>query len=169
MCIYKIHIYTSFSLYMYIYFYIHILYVQIYITSRKLYGSGSGVCVYFVYVDIVLWFVALHLGVFWLPFPPLEQLCAPFGFLGQPFDHFGATWAAMEVVLVCLGRYSRCLTASDAQLRAKGFQVSSLRRKSCLLESIRKWTAKPAIRQSGARAAAPNPTSLAPGARMRWV
>ena len=44
---------THTYIYIYIYTYIY-LYVYIYYTSRPLYGGGSGVCEYFVYVYIVM-------------------------------------------------------------------------------------------------------------------
>ena len=79
-------------------------------TSRPLYGGGSGVCIHFVYVYIVLWFV----GFLWVSSElislSLEWLWLPFGFLGQPSDHFGPLWVVMKVAWVCLGAHSRFLT-----------------------------------------------------------
>ena len=60
-------------------------------TSRPLYGGGSGVCVYFVYVYIVLWFVAL-LWCLWSSF------CSPWGDFGSlwlPWDAGGSLWGTL--------------------------------------------------------------------------
>ena len=54
----------------------------------------------------------------------------------------------------------------DVQFWANGSQVRSLRRKEGLLGICAR---SPGSIQSGARAVAPNPTSLVPGARMTWV
>ena len=78
----------------------------------------------------------------------------------------------MGVTLVSLGRYSRFLKKLDVQFRAFGSQVRSLRIKSDVAEltrGIRGSRGSQLSTQSGARAAAPNPTSLAPGARMTVV
>ena len=75
----------------------------------------------------------------------------------------------MEVALVRLSTLSSFLTKLDVQFRANGSQVRNLRTKSDLAELTRGIPGIPGSRQStqsGARAAAPNPTSLAPGARM---
>ena len=66
-------------------------------TSRPLYGGGSGVCVYFVYVYIVLWFVGFLLVSLELVLLSLDQLWAsfwePLGRLwlprGRPWRHCG--------------------------------------------------------------------------------
>ena len=84
--------------------------IIIIITSRPLYGGGSGVCVHFVYVYIGLYLVVLLWVSFNRLFLSLAQLWGPFGSLGQPLDHFGEPWVAMEVALGCLGAYSRFLT-----------------------------------------------------------
>jgi len=72
--------------YIYIYILIYLYYLHI-CTSWPLYGGGSGVCVYFVFVYIVLWFVGLlwmslelivlSLEWLWLPF------CCPSAILGR--------------------------------------------------------------------------------------
>ena len=72
----------------------------------------------------------------------------------------------MEVALVCLKTNGSVLTELDVQFRAHASQVRSLRRKSDLAD-FRRGSALST--QSGARAAAPSPTSLAPGARMTVV
>ena len=67
---------------------------------------------------------------------------------------------------VCLGRYIRFLTNLEARFRADGIQVHSLPRKQGLSGLSAGSRQSPGPRQSGASAAAPNRTSLAPGARM---
>ena len=62
-------------------------------TSRPLYGGGSGVCVYFVYVYIVLCFV----GLLWVALGPHF---APWG----DFAHlFGGLWGALGYQGALLG------------------------------------------------------------------
>ena len=62
-----------------------VIIIIIVITSRPLYGGGSGVCVYFVYVYIVLWFG----GLLWLALGPHF---APWGDFAPPF---GSLWGAL--------------------------------------------------------------------------
>ena len=57
----------------------------------------------------------------------------------------------------------------DVQFRANGSQVARLRTKNDLAELSPGFPGSAVSTQSGARAAAPNPTSLAPGARMTVV
>ena len=96
---------------------------------------------------------------------PFSVLGFDFGFfldaLGQPLDHFVTPWS-MEVALVCQGTFCN-FDKLDVQFRANGSQVRSLRVKRDLAEFSRLSGVRA---QSDARAAAPNPTSLAPGARM---
>ena len=75
-------------------------------TSRPLYGGGSGVCVYFVYVYIVLWF-GVSFGCLWSSF------CSPWGDFGSlwlPWDAGGSLWGTLGsqgellVILVENGR-----------------------------------------------------------------
>ena len=92
---------------------------------------------------------------------------------------FGSLWAAlppwdaMEVALVCLRTFSICLTKSNVQFPINGFPVQCLRRNRWppgtqprILAIPAKWRGSRQSRQSGATATAPNPTSLAPVARM---
>ena len=65
-------------------------------TSRPLYGGGSGVCVYFVYVHIVLRFAAFLRVSFDNLFLSPGRLWVPFGFLWAALDHFVTPWVAME-------------------------------------------------------------------------
>ena len=141
-------------------------------TSRPLYGGGSRVCVYFVYVYIVLWFVALLWVSLELIFLPLGRLWAPFG---SPWAALGPLWGALGCHGGRLGRpraiYS-IFDKLDVQFRADGSQVRSLRIKAGLPAFS---PGSPGSRQSRHSArnetwpAAPNPTSLAPGARMTVV
>ena len=81
------------------------IYIYIYIVSRPLYGGGSGVCVYFVYVLRVHSFVICWppLGVFGTHFAFLGRLwasfCDPLGRLGlprgSPLRHFGVPLAPL--------------------------------------------------------------------------
>ena len=101
---------------------------------------------------------------------PFDAPWADFGLFlgpfGQPLDHFGTPWNAMEVALVRLCTFSSFLTKLDVQFQANGSQVRSLRIKRDLAELS---PGSELSTQSGARAAAPTPTSLAPGARMTVV
>ncbi len=141
---------------------------------------------YFVYVYIVLCFVGLRwvaLGphfASWGDFaPPFGSLWGALGSQGAllgvtlaslwlPWDSvgpFGAPWAPK-------GTWDDFGSKMDVQFRANGSQVRNLRTKSNLAEFSRGSPLSPRSgisTQSGARAAAPNPTSLAPGARMTVV
>ena len=72
----------------------------------------------------------------------------------------------MEVALLRLGTCSSFLTKLDVQFQANGSQVRNLPTKSDVAELS---AASAVWAQSGAKAAAPNPTSLAPGAKMTVV
>ena len=65
--------------------YISDCYQLVLLLSRPLYGGGSGVCVYFVYVYIVLCFV----GLLWVA---LGRHFAPWGDFAPPF---GSLWGAL--------------------------------------------------------------------------
>ena len=100
------------------------------------------------------------LGSFGAPRAPkgLSQasLWPPFGSLGTPWGHLGHHGLPR-------GAWDDFGSKMEVQFRANGSQVARLRTKNDLAEFSRQWA------QSGARAAAPNPTSLAPGARMTVV
>ena len=101
---------------------------------------------------------------------------APWAPRGSPWRHFGFPLAALGLrgaiwdTLGSKGELGMTLGLKmDVQFRAKGSQVARLRTKNDLAEfsagsAGRRVSAQWA--QSAARAAAPNPTSLAPGARM---
>ena len=104
-------------------------------------------CVYsFVFVCFIclsLELILLSLGRLWASFwEPLGRLGLPRG----AWDDFGSKM--------------------DVQFRATGSQVARLRTKSDLAELSGVSDVSAQWAQSGAGAAAPNPTSLAPGARM---
>ena len=50
---------------------------------------------------------------------PEGDFGVPLGPFGQPLDHFGAPWVAVEVALVCLGRYGRFLRKLDVRFGQK--------------------------------------------------
>ena len=108
--------------------------------------------------------LGLLLGLFGAPWAPkrlsLASLWTFFGSLGMPWDHLGH-----------LGLPSGAWDDFGSKMEANGPQLARLRIKSDLARGIQ--PPQPSLSplsgvstQSGARAAAPNPTSLAPGARM---
>ena len=109
---------------------------------------------HFVFLGATLGFL---LGPFGAPRAPkglsLASLWFPFGSLGTPWGHLGHLGLPREA-------WDEFGSKMDVQFRANGSQVARLRTKRDLAELSDQST------QSGARAAAPNPTSLAPGARM---
>ena len=109
------------------------------------------------FVDLLLCFGSLFTYIFF-PWVDFELLLYR---LGQPLDHFGAPWFAMEVAVDCLMRYKKFLIKSNVQFRGKCSAKKSLRTRSKLAGFI------PGSRGGGARAAIPNHTSLAPGASIR--
>ena len=119
---------------------------------------------------------------------PLNVFRTHFALLGATLGFllgaFGASWALLRVTLATLfsslgtpldhlghlglpsGAWDDLGSKRDVHFRANGSQVVRLRTKSDLVE----FSAQCGVwAQSGARAAAPNPTSLAPGARMTVV
>ena len=92
------------------------------------------------------------LGLFGLS---LASLWPPFGSLGTPLDHLGHLGPPS-------GAWDDLGSKMDVQFRANGSQVARLRTKSDLAEFCRQSRQSRRSTQSGARAAAPNPTSLAP-------
>ena len=154
---------------------------NIIVITRPLYGGGSGVCVYFVYVYIVLWFVG-HFGMsLELTLLYLERLWAsiwdPFGRLGLPRDspwsHFGlplaplgCRWDHLGHLGLPSGAWDDFGSKIDVRLRYYLECLQCLRIKSDVADLSR---GSAISCQSGARAPAPNPTSLAPGDGMTWV
>ena len=133
-----------------------------------------------VYSFLICWF---PLGVFGSHFAFLGRLWAsfwdPLGRLGlprgSPWRHFGfplaplglrgtiwGTWAPKGELRMTLGQM-------DPQFRANGFQVARLRTTNDLAEFSGLSAGSAQWAQSAAGAAAPNPTLLAPGARMTVV
>ena len=121
---------------------------------------------HFVLLGATLGFLLGAFGAPWAPKgPSLASLWSPFGSLGTPWGHLGHLGLPR-------GAWDDFGSKMDVQFRANGSQVARLRTKSDLAEFSagsggRRGSAQWA--QSGARAAAPNPTSLAPGARMTVV
>ena len=114
----------------------------------------------FVLLGATLGFLLGALGAPWAPKgPSLASFWFPFGSLGTPWGHLGHLGLPR-------GAGNDFGSKMDVQFRANGSQVTRLRTKSDLAEfsAFRRVSAQWA--QSGAGAAAPNPTSLAPGARM---
>ena len=112
---------------------------------------------HFALLGATLGFLLEAFGAPWAPKgPSLASLWSAFGFLGTPWGHLGhlglprATWDDFGATM-------------DVQFQANGSQVARLCTKRELAEISAFSSFSP---QSGARAAAPNPTSLAPGARM---
>ena len=115
---------------------------------------------HFTFLGATLGFLLEAFGAPWAPKGlSLVSLWLPFGSLGAPWDHLGHLGLPR-------GAWDDFGSKMDVQFRANGSQVAHLRTKSDLAElsDVREISALWA--QSGAGAAAPNPTSLAPGARM---
>ena len=103
------------------------------------------------------------LGAFGAPWAPkgpsLASLWSPFGSLGNPWGHLGHLGLPR-------GAWDDFGSKMDVQFQANGSQVARLRTKNDLAELSTGRRRSALWAQSGAGAAAPNPTSLAPGARM---
>ena len=89
----------------------------------------------------------------------LASLWPPFGPLGTPWDHLGHLG-------IPSGAWDDLGSKMDVLFRANGPQVRRLRIKRDLAELTRGSPGSEQSTQSVTGAAAPNPTSLAPGARM---
>ena len=112
---------------------------------------------HFVALGATLGFLLGAFGAPWAPKgPSLASLWFPFGSLGTPWGHLGHLGLPR-------GAWTEFGSKMDVQFRANGFQVARLRTKRDLAELSARSDLST---QSGARAAAPNPTPLAPGARM---
>ena len=115
---------------------------------------------HFAVLGATLGFLLGAFGAPWAPKgPSLASLWSPFGSLGTPWGHWGHLGLPR-------GAWDDLGSQMDVQFRTNGSQVTRLRTKSDLAEfsAFRRVSAQWA--QSAAGAAAPNPTSLAPGARM---
>ena len=114
----------------------------------------------FVLLGATLGLLLGALGAPWAPKgPSLASFWSPFGSLGTPWGHLGHPGLPR-------GAWDDFGSKMDVQFRANGSQVARLRTKSNLAEFSPRSPRSGISTQSGARAAAPNPTSLAPGARM---
>ena len=107
-----------------------------------------------------------------------SSFCSAGGDFGPPFGSLwgalGSQGALLGVTLVPLwllglpsGAWDDLGSKMDVLFQANGPQVARLRIKSDLAELTA--ASRVSAQISGARAAAPNPTSLAPGARMTVV
>ena len=116
----------------------------------------SSFC-YFALLGATLGFLLGAFGAPWAPKgPSLASLWSPFGSLGTPWGHLGHPGLPR-------GAWDDFGSKMEVQFRANGSQVARLRTKNDLAEFSglsAQWA------QSGAGAAAPNPTLLVPGARM---
>ena len=136
------------------------------------------VCWLCVYSFVICWFplgvfgahfaflgstLGFLLGAFGTPWAPkglsLAFFWPPFGSLGMPWDHLGYLGLPSKA-------WADFGSNMDVLFRANGFQVARLRTKSDLAEFSDVSDVSAQWAQSGAGAAAPNPTSLSPGARM---
>ena len=114
-------------------------------------------------LELILLSLARLWASFWAPWAPkgpsLASLWPPFGSLGTPWGHLGHHGLPR-------GAWDDFGSKMEVQFRANGSQVARLPTKNDLAEfsGLRRVCAIWA--QSGAGAAAPNPTLLAPGARM---
>ena len=83
---------------------------MIHLTSRPPYG-GEKIYFQCVYFSLYLSFCSgCPSTSFCFPWADVEFLLGRFG---QPLNHFGAPWVALEVALVCLGRLTRFLLQLD--------------------------------------------------------
>ena len=115
---------------------------------------------HFAFLGVTL---GILLGAFGAPWASkglsLASLWSPLGSLGTPWGHLGPLGLPR-------GAWDDFGSKMDPQFRASGFQVAHLRTRNDLAELSglsEQWV------QSAAGAAAPNPTLLAPGARMTVV
>ena len=112
---------------------------------------------HFVLLGVTLGFLARAFEAPWASKgPSLPSLWSSFGSLGTPWGHLGHPGLPR-------GAWVDFGSKMEVQFRANGSQVARLRTTNDLAEFSggRELSA-----QSGADAAAPNPTSLAPGAMM---
>ena len=110
-----------------------------------------------------LCFILGAFGAPWAPKgPSLASLWSPFGSLETPWGH-------LVHLGLPRGAWDGFGSKMDVQFRANGSQVARLRTKSDLAEFSEVSGLSAQWAQSGAGAAAPNPTLLAPGARMTVV
>ena len=115
---------------------------------------------HFALLGATLGFLLRALGAPWAPKgPSLASFWFPFGSLGTPWGHLGHPG-------IPRGAWDAFGSKMEVQFQANGSQVARLRTKNDLVEFSGGSAGSALWAQSGARAAAPNPASLAPGARM---
>ena len=118
---------------------------------------------HFVFLGTTLGFLLTAFGAPWAPKgPSLPSLWSSFGSLGAPWGHLGHLGLPR-------GAWDDFGSKLDVQFRANGSQVARLPTKNDLAEFSEVSDVSALWAQSGAGAAAPNPTLLAPGARMTLV
>ena len=118
---------------------------------------------HFVVLGTTLGFLLEPCAAPWAPkAASLAPLWSPCGSLGTPWGHWGHLGLPR-------GAWDDLGSKMDVQFRTNGSQVACLRTKSYLAELSGGSAGSAQSTQSGAGAAAPNPTSLAPGARMTVV
>ena len=118
---------------------------------------------HFALLGATLGFLLGAFGAPWAPKgPSLASLWSPFGSLGTPWGHLGHLGLPR-------GAWDDFGSKMDVQFRANGSQVARLRTKNDLAELSAFSAGSAPWAQSAAGAAAPNPTLLAPGARMTVV
>ena len=117
-------------------------------------------------LELILLSLARLWASFWAPWSPkglsLASLWPPFGSLGTPWGHLGHLGLPREA-------WDDFGSKLDVHFRANGSQGRDLCTKSNLAEFSPGSPRNEISTQSGIRAAAPNPTLLAPGARMTVV
>ena len=118
---------------------------------------------HFALLGVTLGFLLGAFGAPWAPKgPSLASLWSPFGSLGTPWGHWGHLGLPR-------GAWDDFGSKMEVQFRANGSQVARLPTKNDLAEFSGFRRVSGLWVQSGAGAAAPNPTLLAPGARMTVV
>ena len=114
----------------------------------------------FVLLGATLGFLLGALGATWTPKgPSLASFWSPFGSLATPWGHLRHPGLPR-------GAWDDFGSKMEVQFRANGSQVARLRTTNDVAELSGGSGGSAQWAQSGAGAAAPNPTSLAPGARM---
>ena len=135
-------------------------------------------CILCVYSFLICWFPLRVFGAHFvvlgatlgLLFEPCGAPRAPkelsLASLWLPFGSLGTPWGHLAHLGLPRGVWDDFGSKMDVQFRANGSQVARLLTKSDLAGFSAVSAGSAGSPQSGARAAAPNPTSLAPGARM---
>ena len=113
--------------------------------------------------------LGVTLASLWLPGVTLAHFGLPLGSLWLPFGSLGAPWGHLGHLGLPRGARDDFGFKMDVQFRANGSPVARLRTKSDLAEFSAFSAISALWAQSAAGAAAPNPTLLAPGIRIKVV